>query len=422
MIRSIILWLLLVSNAAANPVTITLWHSFAGQLGDEFKSITQEFNHSQQQYVINTVYKGEYTDALTSFAAAFRAGRPPDIIHVFEVGANIMLSPPGIIKPLAELIEEQHANLPIEDFLPAIRQFYTVAGKIQAMPFNVSIPIIYYNAEILKQVGIQRENFPRTWQELEIVVQKLKDEGYSCIYTSSYPAWIHVESFLALHGLTMVHPVNQHWAAFLNTAVLTHLKRLKHWQNQHFFEYGGRANNATILFTSGRCVMFSQSSGSYKSLAALTYFPIGVAPMPLDNKLSNIRYNNVIGGGALWTVVGLTPLKYAGIAAFYTYLAQPEVQDRWHKKTGYIPLGLTGKYQRLTIDTDPILTIAQADLSNPVNPLTAPQIPQNQIRMINDEAMEAIFAGIKTPEIALNKALNNINTALKRFARNTHSV
>ncbi len=44
---------------------------------------------------------------------------------------------------------------------------------------------------------------------------------------------------------------------------------------------------------------------------------------------------------------------------------------------------------------------------------------QNQIRTINDEALETIFAGIKTPQQAMDDAVVRANHALRRFTRNT---
>ncbi|MDP1604158.1 MAG: extracellular solute-binding protein [Legionella sp.] len=404
---------------AAPPVEIIFWHSMAGHLGDEVKQLINGFNKSQAEYVIKPVYKGEYTDSLTSFAAAFRAKQPPAIVQVFEVGTAIMLAPKGIIKPLNELIDEQNINLPISSFLPAVRAFYSKNDKLQAMPFNTSIPVIYYNVDALAKAGVRPETFPKTWKELEEVAATLKKAGYTCAYTTAYPGWIQIESFSALHGLPMV-TANHRQALYNNEAIIHHFERLKTWQTKHYFEYGGRNSDATILFTSGRCVMFSQSSGSYNSLADLVKFKLGVAALPLDSSVSKIRHNNVIGGAALWAVAGQSGEKYRGIALFYDYIARPKVQQYWHQETGYIPLGLTGNYAMLAKEKNqPTLALAMQDLASiDAHPFKPYGVVQNQIRTINDEAIEAIFAGIKSPAEAINDAALRANFALMRFARN----
>jgi len=399
---------------AAKPVEIVFWHSMAGQLGDEVNRLVDEYNSRQKDYQVKAIYKGEYTDSLTSFAAAFRAHKAPAIIQVFEVGTSTMLTPKGIIKPLQQLMVEQNISLPVEDFLPALRSFYSKNNELLAMPFNTSIPVLFYNANALAEIGINANNFPKSWDSLEKVIVQLRERGYRCGYTSAYPAWIQIEAFSALHGLPLTDNSSGK-AIYNNPAILHHLQRLHRWQRPHYFEYGGRASDATILFTSGRCLFFSQSSGAYNSLAKVVRFKLGVAALPMDNSISSYRHSNVVGGAALWAVAGQSPTIEKGVARFFAYIAEVKTQRLWQQNTGYIPVGTTGTYASLTISAKPQLSLAQQELSATRSYYSG---PQNQIRIINDEALEAVFANIKTPEQALNEAVKRANYLLLRFARN----
>lgn len=405
----------LAFSAQAKVVDIVLWHSMAGHLGDELSHLVDNYNASQADYRIRPVYKGEYTDSLTSFAAAYRAHKAPAIIQVFEVGTATMLSPKGIIKPVQQLMQEQNISLPMNDFLPAIRSFYSDSGQLLAMPFNTSIPVIYYNATALAQIGINGDNFPKTWDAFERVITQLKQSGYRGCYTSAYPAWIQIESFAALHGLPLTDKQSGK-AVYNNPAILHHLQRLQRWQKLHYFEYGGRASDATILFTSGRCLFFSQSSGAYNSLAEVVRFQLGVASLPIDSSITEKRHNNVIGGAALWAVAGQSAEIERGSALFLAYVATAKTQEQWHQNTGYLPVGTTGVYSELAKNSQKkSLVLAQQELSESRQYYAG---PQNQIRTVNDEALEAIFANLKTPEQALNDAVTRANYLLHRFARN----
>ncbi|VEG89625.1 extracellular solute-binding protein [Legionella spiritensis] len=422
--KRIVLFIILFIQAyslAAKPVELVLWHSLAGQLGNELKRLIHDFNESQQDVVVKPVYKGDYIDSLTSFAAAFRAKQPPVLIQVFEVGTATMLNPKGIIKPADDIMIENGYLLPKTSFFPAVRDYYSQSGKLQALPFNTSVPVIFYNADVLAKAGYSGDNFPKTWEAMDRLAARLKQSGAVCAYSSAYPSWIQIESFSSLHGLPMTDH-HSHKAIYNNQAVIRHLERLRRWQKQHYFEYGGRTSDATVLFTSGRCAMFSQSSGSYNSLAALVRFPVGVAALPLDSQASQKRYPNVAGGAALWAVSGYPPEVYRGVARFYAYLTQPENQLRWHQRTGYIPVGLSGVYKDLATRSDhPALRIARLDLSDNNRSDMAHSGPQNQIRTINDEAMEAIFSGLKTPKQAMDDAVLRANYTIMRFLRNTGS-
>lgn len=406
--------------AHAKPIELVLWHGMAGHLGDEVKLLAEDFNRSQNEYVIKPVYKGHYIETLTSFSAAFRAHRPPAIVQVFEVGTAIMLSPRGVIKPVDELMKEQGLSLPKEDFIQSIKDFYSRDGQLMGMPFNLSAPALYYNRDILAKVGYNADNFPKTWAEMEILAERVKKAGYACTYTTAYPGWILFESFLAIHGLpiTQANPAQ----AVFNTPELTrHFQRLKKWHQLQYFRYGGRIDDATILFTSGVCPLFSQSSGAYNSLSALVTFRLGVASMPLDTDISPVRHANVAGGAALWAVGGQNDLNYKGIARFFVFLAQPAVQQRWHEHTGYLPLGLKGIYAGIVNSSrHPSLRLAQKDLADNSSMPPLKNIgPQNQIRGINDEVLEAMFADLMTPEAALKESAARVNYVLLRFGRNT---
>ena len=198
---------------------------------------------------------------------------------------------------------------------------------------------MFYNADALARLGYDDKSFPKTWDELEILASKLHRAGFACAYTTAYPAWILIESFIAIHNLPMLDLSGKR-AVYNNKELVAHLKRLLRWQQLHYFEYGGRADDATILFTSGRCPLYTQSSGSYSSLAKSVSFRLGIASIPLDNKASIKRYNNVTGGAALWISTGQSQAIYKGIAKFFEYLTQTSAQLNWHQDTGYLPPGL----------------------------------------------------------------------------------
>jgi sn-glycerol 3-phosphate transport system substrate-binding protein len=406
----------------AKPVELVLWHGMAGHLGDEVQALANDFNHSQSKFVIKPIYKGNYLETLTSFAAAFRAHQAPAMVQIFEVGTAIMLSPKGVIKPVGALMREQGMSLPEEDFIHSVREFYSDKGQLLAMPFNLSAPVIYYNLNILAKVGYNASNFPKTWDEMEVMAKKIKEAGFDCAYTTAYPGWILFESYMAIHGLPMVSE-NPLQTVFNTPQLREHFERLKRWHDLHYFRYAGRVDDATILFTSSACPLLSQSSGAYNSLSALVPFKLGVASMPLDTHASSVRYANVAGGAALWAVGGQSTEHYKGIAQFFMFLARPEVQKRWHEHTGYLPLGFKGIYAPIIqSSTHPNLALARADLEDrPIAHSLNHLGPQHQIRGINDEVLEAMFAGLITSKQAMDEAEKRANHVLLRFVRNTQN-
>ena len=77
----------------ANAATeVQFWHAMGGQLGEIVDKFAADFNASQSDYELKAVYKGNYTETMTSAIAAFRAKEQPHIVQVFEVGTATMMA------------------------------------------------------------------------------------------------------------------------------------------------------------------------------------------------------------------------------------------------------------------------------------------------------------------------------------------
>lgn len=408
----LIFFLFLSASSWSAKIEIVFWHSMSGALGTALIQLLDGFNNSQSEYVIKPVYKGDYQESLVSFAASFRAKQPPALVQIFEVGKPSMLYPKGIITPVDTLLKAQHLELPTADFLMAVREYYSENGHLMAMPFNISLPVIFYNADALAKLGIHAQNFPKTWDDLENLARKLRAMGYPCAYTSAYPPWIFIESYAAIHGLSLV---SGHQAVYNHPAIIRHIERLKRWQQTHYFEYGGRTSDAGMLFTSGRCAMFSQSSGSFRGLSAQAGFRVGVAAMPWDPQVSAIRYPNLPGGAAIWVVSGQSKAVEKGIGQFFKYLTNAKTQAHWLELTGYLPIGIEGSYQSIyTKAPNFLLQLAMQDLDGNKANSSQSLIMYNQIRSMNEEALESVFADMMAPAQALNEVVERANHWLLR--------
>ncbi len=165
-------------------------------LGITLNHLVEQFNHSQNQYRIIPIYKGDYNQTLTSTVAAFRAHQQPDIVQVFEIGTATMTQPSGIIVPVYQLMQWANINFPYHDLLPPIRSYYSDAqGRLLAMPFNSSAPVMFFNIDAFKKAGLNPSIPPKTWPELVADSHKILKAGFSCAFTTGWPSWIMLEIF-----------------------------------------------------------------------------------------------------------------------------------------------------------------------------------------------------------------------------------
>jgi sn-glycerol 3-phosphate transport system substrate-binding protein len=167
-----VLWLALglalsVTDAFAQtkPIKLRLWHAMSGaRLEAIIKVIAEGFGAAHPGIAIEPLYTGSYAETLTKAIAAFRAGNPPHIVQVYEVGTQTMVDS-GAIVPVTDLIKAGVVDW--GDYIAPILNYYTVQGKLFSMPFNSSTAVLYYNRDAFKKAGLDANHPPGTFAEVE---------------------------------------------------------------------------------------------------------------------------------------------------------------------------------------------------------------------------------------------------------------
>ena len=101
---------------------VQFWHAMGGQLGEIVDKFAADFNASQSDYELKAVYKGNYTETMTSAIAAFRAKEQPHIVQVFEVGTATMMAAEdkGAVYPVHQLMTDAGEPFDQSEYLPAV--------------------------------------------------------------------------------------------------------------------------------------------------------------------------------------------------------------------------------------------------------------------------------------------------------------
>jgi sn-glycerol 3-phosphate transport system substrate-binding protein len=414
------------TGSAQAQVEIQWWHAMTGALGERVTEIANGFNASQSAYKVVPVYKGSYPETMTAAIAAYRAGNPPTVVQVFEVGTATMMSAQGAIKPVYQLMKDAGQSFDPKVYLPAVAGYYTDRkGNMLSMPFNSSTTVFYVNEDAFKKAGLPPKA-PTTWKEFGIVAGKLKASGQACVYTTGWPAWVHVENFSAWHNLpiaTLENGIGGLKTEFkINSpAHVAHVQMLADFAKNGWFTYAGRKNEAEAKFFSGECAMLTSSSGAQANIRKNAKFAFSVNMLPYHDEIAGAPQNSIIGGASLWVMGKKSPAEYKGAAQFLTYLSRTDLQVKWHEDTGYVPITVAaydaarkaGYYDKV-----PGADIAVRQLNN--KPPTANSKGLRfgnyvQGREIIEEEMEAVFAGKKPAQAAMDDAVRRGNDLLRRF-------
>jgi sn-glycerol 3-phosphate transport system substrate-binding protein len=423
LIRTLTVFLLCSASAHAQT-EIQWWHSMGGALGERVNELAGKFNAGQKDYKVVPVYKGQYPESMTAAIAAFRAGNAPHILQVFEVGTATMMAAKGAIVPVAKVMADAKEPFDPKAYLPTVSGYYTdLKGNMLSFPFNSSTALFYTNDDVLKKAGIAA---PKTWKEVQAAADKLKASGQQCVYTTSWPSWVHIENFSAWHNVpigTKQNGMGGFDTQFTINSPLhvRHVAMLGEMAKKGQFTYAGRTNQGDAKFSSGECPLFTGSASAQAGIRKAAKFQWSAHFLPYHDDVKGAPQNSIIGGASLWVMGGKKALDYKGVAKFFAYLSQPEVQMEFHTGTGYVPITLaayqmtrkTGYYER---NPGAETTIKQLTNKAPTENSKGLRFGNFvQGREVIEEEMEAVFAGRKEAKAALDDAVKRGNEILRKF-------
>ena len=410
---------------ASAKTELQWWHAMGGNLGETVNTIAQNYNASQDNYVIIPTYKGGYEDTMTAGIAAFRAKQQPHILQVFDAGAATIINAPGATIPVADLMQEYGQGFNIEDYIEGVRYFYADSdGKMIGMPFNASTPLLYYNKEAFAKAGVA--NPPATWEEFEAIAPKLKDAGYTALAQSHSP-WILSENFHSRHNLQLATGNNGYDSTdveilYNNDSMKMHWGKMKEWLDDGHYGFYGRAwGDNQDAFVQKKVAMWMGSSGSFGGLKKSTDFEFGTTFLPYWKSVIDEPKGTFIGGAALFAMSGKSDAENKGTADFFSYMTNPENQVFWHKATGYVPI-TTAAYdmakQEGYYNKSPDAEVGILQLSQPGGEWTKGyRLGYSvQIREVMYSKFDNIFSGKSSVDEAFAEMTAESNKLLARFA------
>jgi len=424
--------LALPAAVCAKPTEIHWWHAMRSARGKVVDTMIKAFNDSQSEYVVIGTNKGNYDETMNAGVAAFRAKKQPHILQVFEVGTQTMMLS-GAVYPVYKLMADTGYDIEWSNYLQAVLSYYMDAdGNLMSMPFNSSTPIMYYNVDMFKKAGVEplSKTDPITWDELGEITKKIVDQKIAPAgMVTAWQSWVQIENYSAIHNTAFASKANGYEGLdtellINNPLVVNHISQLLEWSKDNRFMYGGQKYQGpkAEFIAQNAAVYMDSVSGIAKLKSAVKDFKWDAAPLPVEASMKNPQ-NSIIGGASLWVLNGHSKKEYEGVAAFLKFLSNNEMQSYWHKETGYFPITMNA-YSDLKaqgyFDENPLQEVG----INQLNRREPTKISRGlrlgyfvQIRNIINEELELVWNGKKTPQEALDSAVERSNIQLRTFEK-----
>jgi sn-glycerol 3-phosphate transport system substrate-binding protein len=421
---ALLLPLLLLCACAQAAEEIRVWHAMSGPIGASFDQLVERFNASQKEYRVKSFFQGPYDEVLADeLEVRKRSGDAPHVVQVQDAGTADMLRS-GAARALWQVLEDAGLRLDAR-YLPAVATYFSDGeGRLLALPFGGSTPVLYYNRAAFRRAGLDASKPPRTWYEMPRMLAALVEAGQGCALTTTRQSWVLVENMSAWHNQRFATQANgmagaNPRLAFNTRLMVRWISTLSSWNKSGYYTPSGRRDEAEARFAAGECAMLTAPSAAYARLRNAASVDFGVAPLPYYEDFDEAPQNTLIGGSAFWTLGGMQPSAYRGAARFLAFLAQPGVQADWHQETGDLPLTAAGyelsrKQGYYISNPDHEVAVRQL-LVKPTEDSRGVRLDGlRRIRDIIDEELDGVWLGSKTPLDALNAAVKRGNAVLER--------
>lgn len=406
-----------VEEQTDEKVTIEFWHAMSGSLQEAIDKLVNNFNSSQDKYVVKAEFQGTYEESLTKLRSVGGTKDAPAITQVFEVGTKYMIDS-GYVEPVQSFIDKD--NYDISQLEENILNYYKVDGKLYSMPFNSSTPVMIYNKDAFKAAGLDPEKAPETFSEVIEAAAKLKtDEMYG--FSMLTYGWF-FEQLVATQGGLYVNENNgrtgEATEAVFNGPEGLNVFNFLDTMNKAgtFGNFGTNWDDIRAAFASEKVAMYMDSSAGVAGIIATAPFEVGVAYIPHADEVK--RNGVVIGGASLWMSKGIDAKEQEAAWEFMKYLTTPEVQAQWHLDTGYFAINPKAYDEAIVKEKweeFPQFKVTVAQLQDTV-PGYATQgalisvFPESRQLVVT--ALEDLYQG-KDPQEALNQAVEGTNRAIE---------
>lgn len=388
-------------------IELTYWYTFKDKIGENNEALVKEFNESQDKIHVTAEYQGNYDEIKAKTKAAFTANEAPDVT-ITEIASVPEMVKSGIVEDLTPFIEKD--NIDIDDFHEGLMKNSYIDDKLYALPYLRSTPILYMNATMLKEAGLDPSG-PKNWQELEEYCRAVT-KGDTIGMTYPVDTWF-TEAFLAQMGGSVLK--DDDTKSNVNTdEMIKGLEFLKKMNDEGIIKILNGTDEGNdkkkIDFKNQKCAMF------FSSTADLTYnlqvaeesgFELNTAFMPAGND-----FGVPTGGCNMYMVSGLSEEKKQAAWEFIKFMTSTERTAEASRNTGYLPT------RKSSVDTDiiqnlykekPQFKVAVDQLQYAVGrPKT---VHCAEVLKLLKESEERIFlqnADIKTELEKLDKDINDI--------------
>lgn len=303
-----------------SPCEITFWHSMTGSQETSLTELVEQFNNENTYGItVKLVNQGGYGDLSTKLTANAAADTLPDLSQAYNSWLIPYLDK---VVPLDDFVANDYDDY--EDILPGYRKETSQFGFINAMPFNKSTYVYFYNKTLFDELDLQA---PETWNDLKTIGETfLTEKGMVSLGFDDLSGML--EATLHQNGADYVDETG---ALFDTDAGQEAVNYIMEMYNSGYARLAGEDGYFSGPLSNQ---LIPAYVGSSTGVSFITHdnWELGVAPLPGNvQSAANIAGTNVV-------MFSKDTNKQLASWEFLKFLTSAGATVKWAIDTGYLPI------------------------------------------------------------------------------------
>jgi multiple sugar transport system substrate-binding protein len=421
------------AEPAGGRTPVVFWHSFVSSTIPALDSLVARFEAEHPGIDLQPQYIPTGDALVQKLVNAVRSDTAPDVSWIHADYLEDLVGADAIY-PMSHFIEGENglSEEDLADLYPALLTYASYRGTLYSMPMEATNLGLLYNKGLFREVGLDPERPPQTWEELVSYAERLRldrngDGRYERIGfmvpirpgtgpDGPYMVW----QFMPF----MMQGGNDHLVDSTQTRVLfdgeagvqalSLWKRLFDLQNQRSF-----TNEYQSAFVSQQGAMMVDGPWSLPNYPRLLEgIEWGIAPLP-----AGPAGPATVVGGEYLAIFRQSEAPEAAWA-FVKWMTRPDIQAYWSQRSGYLPTraaAMAVPEYRAYLDQNPALRafVEQMAVARAQRPV---EFASLEIQRELAKALEQATVGGQDPRTALAAAARVSNALLDAADRTPPAV
>jgi sn-glycerol 3-phosphate transport system substrate-binding protein len=390
-----------------DKVNLDFWYSLAGSSGQAVEELVKQFNASQTYIEVKATYQGGYAEIMAKTWNAIYAEQT--LPQVAQLGGAPLVGATGACVPITDFTDGPN-GIDRSKVYDAFWKYNMAGGTIWAMPFNNSVPLLYYNKDLFKAAGLDPDKPPETWDDVLRYGQMISDGESQWGFNTNDDTHWYFSTMVLGNGGQIVN--TEETEVLYNSPEAVEMLTL--WGdmvNDVQIMPPAQHNEAPTDFLAGTLGMLMRSSSVVPSLARDAPFKLGVAMVPTTAGKQRVA---PIGGGSMVIFKNQNPYILDAAWEFVKFMTSEPSSLYLATHTGYVPIykdALQWPELQAYLEANPLSRVPIEELQYSYAIPVFPSLGTSDSTL--RQAIEAVELGANDPQSALDEAKAIVDQDIK---------